>query len=188
MTETGKVNPNDEPGQVSEVETDNVELASEPASGEPGRAHVEPAAADQVETGDEPVSIAEQIKSVLAEITAAETRRKELKQQADAAYKEHVSGLHKASWELDRTILGKSYDLGVKLKAFSDGPGHRNFKKSVKPRFGISYRTAADYMELAEWRDRIEAKVQQQRTIPEWAGGIALGAGIVIVLAGFRRS
>ena len=115
MTETGKVNPNDEPGQVSEVETDNVELASEPASGEPGRAHVEPAAADQVETGDEPVSITEQIKSVLAEIAAAESRRKEVKQQADVAYKEHVANLHEASWELDRTILWKSYEVGVKL-------------------------------------------------------------------------
>ena len=34
----------------------------------------------------------------------------------------------------------------------------------------------------------IEAKMQQQRTVPEWAGGIALGAGIVIVLVGMRKS
>jgi len=34
----------------------------------------------------------------------------------------------------------------------------------------------------------IEAKMQQQRTVPEWAGGIALGAGIVIVLAGLRKT
>jgi len=34
----------------------------------------------------------------------------------------------------------------------------------------------------------IEAKMQQQRTVPGWAGGLALGAGIVIVLVGFRKT
>jgi len=34
----------------------------------------------------------------------------------------------------------------------------------------------------------IEAKMQQQRTVPEWAGGIALGAGIVMVLVGLRKT
>ena len=34
----------------------------------------------------------------------------------------------------------------------------------------------------------VEAKMQQQRTIPGWAGGIALGAGIVIVLVGLRKA
>ena len=34
----------------------------------------------------------------------------------------------------------------------------------------------------------IEAKMQQQRTVPGWAGGIALGAGIVIVLVGLRKT
>jgi hypothetical protein len=34
----------------------------------------------------------------------------------------------------------------------------------------------------------IEAKMQQQRSVPEWAGGIALGAGSVIVLVGFRKT
>jgi len=34
----------------------------------------------------------------------------------------------------------------------------------------------------------IEAKMQQQRTVPEWAGGIALGAGIVTVLVGLRKT
>lgn len=34
----------------------------------------------------------------------------------------------------------------------------------------------------------IEAKMQQERSVPEWAGGIALGAGLVIVLVGFRRT
>jgi hypothetical protein len=87
----------------------------EPASGEAGRAHDEPAAV--------PVSIEEQIRGVLAEITAAEDEHKRLKAQADAAYKEHVDGLQKAGWELDRTILRKSYEVGAKLRVFSDGPG-----------------------------------------------------------------
>jgi hypothetical protein len=30
--------------------------------------------------------------------------------------------------------------------------------------------------------------MRQQRSVPEWAGGIALGAGIVIVLVGFRKT
>jgi hypothetical protein len=34
----------------------------------------------------------------------------------------------------------------------------------------------------------IEAKMREQRTVPEWAGGIALGAGIVIVLVGIRKT
>jgi len=34
----------------------------------------------------------------------------------------------------------------------------------------------------------IEAKMQQQRAVPGWAGGMALGAGIVIVLVGFRKT
>jgi hypothetical protein len=33
----------------------------------------------------------------------------------------------------------------------------------------------------------VEAKMQQQRTIPGWAGGITLGAGLVLVLAGLRK-
>jgi len=34
----------------------------------------------------------------------------------------------------------------------------------------------------------IEAKMRQQRTVPQWTGGIALGAGIVLVLAGLRKT
>ncbi len=34
----------------------------------------------------------------------------------------------------------------------------------------------------------IEAKMQQQRSVPEWAGGMALGAGCVMVLVGFRKT
>jgi hypothetical protein len=32
-----------------------------------------------------------------------------------------------------------------------------------------------------------EAKVQQPHKVPEWIGGVALGAGIVLVALSFRR-
>jgi hypothetical protein len=154
---------NDEPGHDDQVPaTDSVEPS---AQDEPtGRAHDEHAPDDQVIA---PVSIEQQIRGVLAEIAVAESRQKELKVQADAAYKEHVGGLHKEERELDRTILTKSYEVGAKLKAFKEKVGHGNFKKSVKPTFGKSHRWAVDYMELAEWRDRIESYAQQ-------VGGAAL--------------
>ena len=33
----------------------------------------------------------------------------------------------------------------------------------------------------------VEAKMQQQRTVPGWAGGAALGAGFVLVVVGFGK-
>lgn len=33
----------------------------------------------------------------------------------------------------------------------------------------------------------IEAKMQEQRPVPGWAGGVALGAGLVLVLVGVVR-
>ncbi|HKQ84121.1 MAG TPA: hypothetical protein VJS42_18130 [Steroidobacteraceae bacterium] len=33
----------------------------------------------------------------------------------------------------------------------------------------------------------LEAKVQQQHKVPGWVGGVALGAGLVLVVVGFRR-
>ena len=33
----------------------------------------------------------------------------------------------------------------------------------------------------------LEATVQEQRAVPGWAGGIALGAGLVLVGVGFRK-
>ena len=32
------------------------------------------------------------------------------------------------------------------------------------------------------------AKMQEQRPVPGWAGGMALGAGLVLVVVGFRKS
>jgi hypothetical protein len=34
----------------------------------------------------------------------------------------------------------------------------------------------------------VEAKMQEQRPVPGWAGGAALGAGLVLFLFGFRKS
>jgi hypothetical protein len=33
----------------------------------------------------------------------------------------------------------------------------------------------------------LEATVQEQRPVPAWAGGVALGAGLVLLGAGFRK-
>ena len=34
----------------------------------------------------------------------------------------------------------------------------------------------------------LEAKMQEQRPVPGWAGGVALGAGLVLLLFGYRKS
>ena len=33
----------------------------------------------------------------------------------------------------------------------------------------------------------LEAKMQQQRLVPGWAGGMALGAGLVLVIIGLQK-
>jgi putative Mn2+ efflux pump MntP len=33
----------------------------------------------------------------------------------------------------------------------------------------------------------LEAKMQQKHRVPEWIGGVALGAGLVLVIAGFKK-
>jgi hypothetical protein len=33
----------------------------------------------------------------------------------------------------------------------------------------------------------LEAKVQQQHPVPGWAGGIALGAGLILVVVGMKK-
>lgn len=33
----------------------------------------------------------------------------------------------------------------------------------------------------------LEAKMQQQHTVPGWVGGVLLGAGCVLVIVGFRK-
>jgi hypothetical protein len=33
----------------------------------------------------------------------------------------------------------------------------------------------------------LEAKMQQKRRVPEWIGGVALGAGLVLVIVGLKK-
>ena len=33
----------------------------------------------------------------------------------------------------------------------------------------------------------LEAKMQQKRRVPEWIGGVALGAGLVLVVVGLKK-
>ena len=33
----------------------------------------------------------------------------------------------------------------------------------------------------------LEAKMQQKHRVPEWIGGVALGAGLVLVIAGLKK-
>ena len=33
----------------------------------------------------------------------------------------------------------------------------------------------------------LEAKMQQKNRVPEWIGGVALGAGLVLVVAGLKK-
>ena len=47
-----------------------------------------------------------------------------------------------------------------------------------------SYSTDEKVFKLGD----IEAKMQEQHLVPGWAGGVALGAGLVMVLVGFRKS
>ena len=50
----------------------------------------------------------------------------------------------------------------------------------VKP---PSYSREESVFKLGE----LEAKVQQQHKVPGWVGGVALGAGLVLVVMGLRR-
>jgi hypothetical protein len=48
---------------------------------------------------------------------------------------------------------------------------------------GGSYTREESVFKLGE----LEAKVQRQRSIPGWVGGVALGAGAVLVVFGLKR-
>lgn len=48
---------------------------------------------------------------------------------------------------------------------------------------GVTYTQEQSVLKIGEF----EAKMQQQRRVPEWIGGVALGAGVVLVVVGFRR-
>jgi drug/metabolite transporter (DMT)-like permease len=48
---------------------------------------------------------------------------------------------------------------------------------------GVNYSREESVFKLGD----IEAKVQQQHAVPEWIGGVALGAGAVLLIAGLRK-
>ena len=48
---------------------------------------------------------------------------------------------------------------------------------------GLSYTREESVFKLGG----IEAKVQQERQIPQWVGGIALGAGLVLLVVGLKK-
>lgn len=49
---------------------------------------------------------------------------------------------------------------------------------------GASYRTDRSVFKVGE----IEATIQEERTIPPWAGAVGVVAGVLIILADRRRS
>lgn len=48
---------------------------------------------------------------------------------------------------------------------------------------GVHYTREESVFKFGE----LEAKVQQERRVPEWVGGLALGAGIVLVVVGLKK-
>lgn len=48
---------------------------------------------------------------------------------------------------------------------------------------GVSYTEDESVFKLGD----IEAKMQQKRRLPEWIGGVALGAGLVLVIVGLKK-
>lgn len=48
---------------------------------------------------------------------------------------------------------------------------------------GLSYTKEESVFKVGE----LEAKVKQEQRVPEWIGGLALGAGVVLVFMGLRR-
>lgn len=48
---------------------------------------------------------------------------------------------------------------------------------------GMSYRSEKTVVKVGEF----EAKVEQQRSIPAWAGGLAIVGGVALVVAGARK-
>ena len=49
---------------------------------------------------------------------------------------------------------------------------------------GVSYRTDRSVFKVGE----IEASIQEERTIPAWAGVVAVAAGVLLILGARRRS
>jgi hypothetical protein len=48
---------------------------------------------------------------------------------------------------------------------------------------GLSYTREESVFKLGG----LEAKVRQKRSVPEWIGGVALGAGLVLIVVGLTK-
>lgn len=48
---------------------------------------------------------------------------------------------------------------------------------------GVSYTKQESVFKFGD----LEAKMQQKHRLPEWIGGVALGAGLVLVFAGLKK-
>ncbi len=48
---------------------------------------------------------------------------------------------------------------------------------------GVSYTQEESVLKFGG----LEAKVQQKHRVPEWIGGVALGAGLVLVIVGLKK-
>lgn len=48
---------------------------------------------------------------------------------------------------------------------------------------GLSYTSEESVFKVGE----LEAKVKQEKSVPQWVGGLALGAGLVLIVMGFRK-
>jgi hypothetical protein len=48
---------------------------------------------------------------------------------------------------------------------------------------GVNYGSQRSVFKVGDF----EASVEQKRPIPQWVGGVAIGAGVVLTLTGFLR-
>ena len=48
---------------------------------------------------------------------------------------------------------------------------------------GVSYTCEESVIKFGA----LEAKMQQKHQVPDWIGGVALGAGLVLVIVGFKK-
>ena len=100
------------------------------------------------------MSAAERINAALAAIETAKAKQKEADERIAADSKEYR--------ELNKTNLQKGREDGAMLQEQKVAAGHGNFGKYLKANHpDVKHRTADDYMELAEWWDRIEVNSQQ---------------------------
>jgi Protein of unknown function (DUF3102) len=104
------------------------------------------------------IDAADRINAALKELEATKDERKEVRSQISAQSKEAMKAVDK----LDESILQKAYELGALLNQQKEIVGHGNWGKWLKVYCNRSHRSVNDYMQLAEWRERIEAYSQQE--------------------------